>query len=399
MMPGAILTLNCGSSSIKFALFERGERRLLRGRIENLGSETRLDARKADGVPVAEWRPEAGGYEGFFQKILSLASDHLDGRPLIAVGHRVVHGGDYFTAPCLLTEEVRKALRILEPLAPLHQPHNLAAVDAVARLRPGLPQVACFDTAFHQTMPVTARRFGLPLALEHTGLRRYGFHGLSYEFVAGRLKAVSPEIASGRVLVAHLGSGASMCAMKDGRSVDTSMGFSTLDGLVMGSRCGALDPGVLIYLMRQGMDASALEDMLYSRAGLLGVSGISADMRVLLTSKSAEASNAVDLFVFRAAREAAALISSMGGVDAIVFTAGIGENSPDIRRRICERLAWLGLALDPAANLENRLAIHATSSRVRVWVLPTDEEQMIAHHTFSTALEADQPPRAQHRLA
>lgn len=383
MTSDAVLTLNCGSSSIKFAVLERGGSRLLRGRIENLGSEPHLQAWSADGDLVVEKKCKTGTHESFFRQILSLADNHLEGRQLSAVGHRVVHGGDAFTAPCRLTEPVRKALKKLEELAPLHQPHNLAAIDAVSRIRPGLPQIACFDTAFHQTMSATARRFGLPLALERAGLRRYGFHGLSYEFIAGRLRELAPEVASRRVLVAHLGSGASMCALHNGQSADTSMGFSALDGLVMGTRCGALDPGALLYLMRQGMNVSALENMLYSQAGMLGVSGLSADMRVLLASKSVEASDAVDLFVFRAAREAAALISSMGGLDGIVFTAGIGENSPEIRQRICERLTWLGLALDPAANRENRPEIQASSSRVRVWVLPTDEELTIARHTFS----------------
>jgi acetate kinase len=383
MTSDAVLTLNCGSSSIKFALFERGGGRLLGGRIENLGLEPHLQAWNAEGVLIVEKKRKTGTHESFFRQILSLAKNHLDGRQLVAVGHRVVLGGDAFTAPCRLTAPVRKALKKLEELAPLHQPHNLAAIDAVSRVRPGLPQIACFDTAFHQTMSATARRFGLPRAFERAGLRRYGFHGLSYEFIAGRLRELAPEVASGRVLVAHLGSGASMCALRNGQSVDTSMGFSALDGLVMGSRCGALDPGVLLHLMRQGLDASALENMLYSQAGMLGVSGISADMRVLLASKSAKAADATDLFVFRAVREAAALISSMGGLDAIVFTAGIGENSPEVRQRICERLAWLGLVLDPAANRENRPEIQATSSRVRVWALPTDEELTIARHTFS----------------
>ena len=383
MTSDAVLALNCGSSSIKFALFERGGGRLLRGGIENLGLEPHLQAWNADGVLVVEKKRKTGTHESFFREILSLADNHLEGRRLAAVGHRVVHGGDAFTAPCRLTAPVRKALKKLEELAPLHLPHNLAAIDAVSRVRPGLPQIACFDTAFHQTMSATARRFGLPLALERAGLRRYGFHGLSYEFIAGRLRELASEVASGRVLVAHLGNGASMCALHNGQSIDTSMGFSALDGLVMGTRCGALDPGVLLYLMRQGLNASALENMLYSQAGMLGVSGISADMRVLLASKSLEASAAVDLFVFRAAREAAALASSMGGLDGIVFTAGIGENSPEIRQRICERLTWLGLTLDPAANRENRPEIQAPSSRVRVWVLPTDEELTIARHTFS----------------
>lgn len=384
-MTDAVLTLNCGSSTIKFALFARDSRRILRGRIEKLETEPHLQVWGPGGVLVVEKKPKSATDGSFFRQIFSLATDHLDGRRLAAVGHRIVHGGERFTAPCLLTEPVRKALRALEPLAPLHQPHNLAAVNAVARLRPRLPQVACFDTAFHHTMSATARRFGLPQALERRGVRRYGFHGLSYEFIAGRLAELAPEAAGGRVLVAHLGSGASMCALLGGRSVDTSMGFSALDGLVMGTRCGALDPGVLLYLLRQGLDESALEKLLYSQSGLLGVSGVSADMRILLASDKAEARDAVDLFAFRAAREAAALIASMGGLDGIVFTAGIGENSPEIRQRISERLAWLGLSLEPIANRESRPEIQAPSSRVRAWVLPTDEELVIARHTFSLA--------------
>ena len=386
-MLDAGLILNCGSSSIKFALYQRGSepQRIARGRIENLDSAPRLRAYDGGGALLTEKQWADGTYESFFQELFGWAEDHLGGRSLRAVGHRIVHGGDQFAAPCFLTGIVRDALRKLEPLAPLHQPHNLAAVDVVDRLRPALAQIACFDTAFHQTMSATARRFGLPLALERDGLRRYGFHGLSYEFIAGRLKELEPDAAAGRILVAHLGSGASLCAIKDGRSMDTSMGFSALDGLVMGTRCGALDPGALLYLMRKGLDAAALEDMLYSHGGLLGVSGISADMKVLLASNSPKAAGAIDLFVFRAAREAAALISSMGGIDGIAFTAGIGENAPEIRRRICERLGWLGLMLDERANQESRLAIQASASRIRAWVLPTDEELVIARHSFSLA--------------
>jgi acetate kinase len=268
-------------------------------------------------------------------------------------------------------------------MAPLHQQDNINAVRAVARLRPGLPQFGCFDTAFHQTMKPLARRYGLPRSLEQTGVRKYGFHGLSYEFIAGRLPQIAPDTARGRIIVAHLGSGASLCALHDGRSQDTTMGFSTLDGLVMGTRCGALDPGILLHLMRQGMDVGALEELVYQHSGLLGVSGISDDMRALLVSSDPHAKEAIDLFAFRVAREVGALAATLDGLDGIVFTAGIGENSPEIRGLICARLAWLGLSLDPVANSEGRCLISAPASRVVVWVVPTDEEAVIARHTIA----------------
>lgn len=379
-MEDGVLTLNCGSSSIKFAVFENtaSARRIVHGSIEEFGAAPHFQAFDGDGAPVAEKRWQAGTLDGFFGGLLNWLDDHLRGRPLAGAGHRIVHGGDHFAAPCRLTESVLSELERFERLAPLHQPHNLAAVKAVAQFRPGLPQFGCFDTAFHQTMEPTARRFGLPREWEHKGIRRYGFHGLSYQYVAARLKKLAPNEAHGRILIAHLGNGASLCALRNGQSIDTTMGFSTLDGLVMGSRCGALDPGVIFYLLRQGMDPSAVEDMLYMRSGLLGVSGISSDMRALLASTDRGAEDAVELFVFRVAREAAALAMSMGGIDGLVFTAGIGEGSAEIRRRICDRLSWLGLSLDPAANTNGRLEIHAPSSRIKAWVIPTDEEAVIA---------------------
>jgi acetate kinase len=279
----------------------------------------------------------------------------------------------------LLDDATMTALTALVPLAPLHQPHNLAAVAALTKLRPGLPQVGCFDTAFHQTMDATARRFALPQAMEKSGIRRYGFHGLSFEYIAGRLKAIAPAQAGGRIIVAHLGSGASLCALKDGRSIDTTMSFTPLDGLVMATRCGALDPGVLLYLMQaRGMDAAGLQDLLYDRSGLLGVSGISGDMRVLLASNEAGAKAAVELFVWRAAREIGSLAASLGGLDGIVFTGGIGENSAPIRAAIAARMAWLGLALEDAANRANAMTISLVGSAVLAWVIPTDEEAVIA---------------------
>lgn len=383
-MAGAILTLNGGSSSIKFALFEQADppKRLAHGKIEGLGTAPHFQAFDGSGALLTEKQWRTGTHESFLGTLLSWVERHLGGGRLLAAGHRIVHGGEDFFAPCMLTEAVLVKLKKLEQWAPLHQPHNLAAIDAVKRLRPDLPQIGCFDTAFHRTMAPVARRYGLPRDLERAGIHRYGFHGLSYEYIAGRLTELTPEHAKGRILIAHLGNGASLCALQDGRSVDTSMGFSTLEGLVMGTRPGTLDPGILLYLLRQGRDASALEDMLYHRSGLLGVSGISSDMRVLLASREAGAKDAVDLFVFRAAREAAALIMTMGGIDGVVFTAGIGEKSAEIRQRICAKLSWLGVSLDDDANAKNLFEINTSHSRIKAWVIPTDEELIIARHAF-----------------
>ena len=384
-MTDAILTLNCGSSSIKFALFENADspQRVAHGQIEGLGTAPHFQAYDGEGALLTEKRWQAGSHEAFFRTLLSWVEEHLGNDRLIAAGHRIVHGGDEFIAPCFLTEPVLAKLKMLERLAPLHQPHNLAAVNAVAGLRPELPQIGSFDTAFHRTMEPTVRRYGLPRELEREGIRRYGFHGLSYEYIAGRLKELVPASANGRILVAHLGNGASLCALHNGRSVDTSMGFSTLDGLLMGTRPGALDPGILLYLLRQGFDASALEEMLYFKSGLLGVSGISSDMRALLSSSDPGAADAIDLFVFRIAREAAGLAVTMGGLDGLVFTAGIGENSAEIRRRVCERLSWMGLSLDLRANAENRFQINGSPSPIKAWMLPTDEELVMARHVFA----------------
>jgi len=312
------------------------------------------------------------------------AIDHLEGREVIAIGHRVVHGGTRFVAPRLVDAQLLASLEELNPLAPLHQPHNLAAIRAIAAISPGLPQVACFDTAFHHDKPEVAIRFALPRALHDQGIRRYGFHGLSYEWIARRLREIDAPLAGGRVIAAHLGNGASLCAMRDGKSIDTTMGFTALDGLMMGTRCGALDPGVVLHLQTHlGMSAGEVEALLYRQSGLLGVSGISSDMRVLSADGSDAAREAVDLFVWRAAREFGALAASLEGVDGIVFTAGIGENHAQIRALICRRLEWLGIAIDEQANAANAETISAFESRVKVLVIPTDEERMIADHTLN----------------
>lgn len=390
-MTDAILTLNAGSSSLKFSLYELGDgnrlSRLSEGRIEGIGVAPRMIARDPSGATLTErrWPAERMTHEDFLADLLTWVDEHLGGDRLAAAGHRVVHGGAQFSAPIRIDDAALTALDRLSPLAPLHQPHNLSAIRAIRAARPDLPQVACFDTGFHHGQPEVATRLALPADIRASGVRRYGFHGLSYEYVAGRLRDLAPRLAAGRVIVAHLGNGASLCGMIAGQSVETSMGFTALDGLIMGTRCGTLDPGVPIHLMRErGLDAAALEDLLYNHSGLLGLSGLSSDMRVLLASAEPAARDAVDSFVYRITREAGGIVSALGGLDGLVFTAGIGENAPPIRAAVAARLGWLGLALDEAANAVGAGRISAPSSRVEAWVIPTDEEGMIARHTFET---------------
>ena len=312
--------------------------------------------------------------------VLAWLQAHRDGsHRLVAAGHRVVHGGMQFTAPVRIDNEVLAQLDALGSLAPLHQPPALHAIRALQARLPDLPQVACFDTAFHRTQPEVAQAYALPRALSDEGIRRYGFHGLSYQYIAQTLPQVLGEQASGKVVVAHLGNGASMCAMQEGRSVASTMGFTALDGLMMGTRCGNLDPGVVLYLIQQkGMTAAQVSDMLYQRSGLLGVSGLSSDLRELAASTEPAAAEAIDLFVYRIVRELGSLVAALGGIDAIVFTAGIGEHSADIRQRVCEQASWLGIELDSPANDSHQLCISVAGSRVSVWVIPTDEESVIA---------------------
>lgn len=394
----AVVSLNAGSSSIKFALFTLDDANVptvsANGKIEKIGIAPSLVIRAAGGEILAarHWPDGAAlSHADLLNDLFAWAIGHLDGREVIAIGHRVVHGGTEFVAPRLVDDDLLEALDGLCPLAPLHQPHNLAAIRAIARIAPDLRQVACFDTAFHHRKPAVATRLPIPRALHDQGIRRYGFHGLSYDYIACRLSEIDAVLARGRVITAHLGNGASLCAMHAGRSIDTTMGFTALDGLMMGSRCGAIDPGVVLHLqLRLGMSAAEVEDLLYRKSGLLGVSGISSDMRTLSESESAEAEEAIDLFCWRAAREAGGLVTSLGGLDAFVFTAGIGENHREVRRRICERLAWIGIEVDSAANAGNALRISTSDSRVTVLVIPTDEELMIARHTLA-ALGEGQP--------
>jgi acetate kinase len=395
-MADAILTLNAGSSSLKFSLFEIGPSNVMKlishGLSELEGQQQHFLAKDPAGKVLTEerWIPKDQHFQPVLEHLIEWTEGNLGQDHMIAVGHRVVHGGADHDRPELVTKPLLEALDRLTPLAPLHEPHNLAPIRAIMAARPNLPQVACFDTAFHHTMPVVATRFALPREYEEAGVRRYGFHGLSYEYISRRLRDIAPALAKSRVIAAHLGNGASLCAMQDGRSVDTTMGFTALDGLMMGTRCGALDPGVILYLEQQrGMTAKQIEDLLYKQSGLLGVSGgISSDMRNLLASKDPRADEAVELFVFRIVREIGALTSSLGGLEGIIFTAGIGEHAPEIRARVCARLGWLGVALDEKANARDGDVISTPQSRVAVRVVPTNEEAMIAHHTLDTIRQA-----------
>ena len=385
----AILVINAGSSSLKFSVFrETGKEQVevtINGQISGIGTEPKFEAKDTGKRLLAEraWTAsEPSDRTALLGFLLDWVAEHLEGAKLVAAGHRVVHGGTRYSAPVLLTPEVMAELESFVPLAPLHQPHNLAAIRALGEAHPELPQVACFDTAFHRGQPWQSQTFAIPRELTDEGVRRYGFHGLSYEYIARRLPELAPNLADARVVVAHLGSGASMCAIHGGKSVDSTMGFTALDGLPMGTRCGNIDPGVLIYLMRQkGMDADAIEKLLYNKSGLLGVSGVSNDMRALLEGADPHAAEAVELFCFRIAKETGALSASMGGIDALVFTAGIGERSAPVRQRVGDKLAWLGVEIDPAANEANRATISTPGSRIPVYVIPTDEERMIALHT------------------
>jgi len=389
-MTPLILVANAGSSSLKFALFKKNEADQpvaeAAGQVEGIGTRPRFTVNNAAGqtlVDRAHDVDEVFHHGGAIAVIRSWLHEHYQGAKLLAVGHRVVHGGQHFSEPILVNAKVLTELEALVPLAPLHLPQCIALIRAVQDVMPTLPQIACFDTAFHVTQPAIAQAFALPRHLTAEGIRRYGFHGLSYEYIASALPALSPELSSARVIVAHLGSGASMCALRDGRSVATTMSFTPLDGLVMGTRCGNLDPGVLLYLMdRHGMNPRALEKLLYHESGLLGVSGISSDMRTLLASDDPSAKQAVELFVYRIGRELGSLTAALGGLDALVFTGGIGERSAVIRAQICRRAAWLGLELDAAANERHGPCLSTPASKVTVWMLPTNEDLIIARHVL-----------------
>jgi acetate kinase len=387
-MAGYVLILNAGSSSVKFSLFEPREggdwHVEARGQVEGIGTAPRMSVKDAEGRTWVDQALEPSVRDGRAAvDVLAawLRSAYHGGR-IVGVGHRVVHGGPRFSGPVILTREILAELAALTPLAPLHQPHNLAPIETIFERLPDVPQVACFDTGFHRGHAPVATLVPLPRELCRGGVERYGFHGISYEYIASVLPEVAPDVADGKVIVAHLGSGASLCALNRRRSVDTTMGFTALDGLCMGTRPGALDPGIVLYLFQKlGLSAKQVEDVLYKKSGLLGISGISNDMRDLLARSEPEARLAVDYFVYCAAKEIGALAAVLGGADALVFTAGIGENSAEIRRRIGEASAWLGVELDPAANAARGPRVSTPGSRVSAWVIPTNEELMIARHT------------------
>ena len=382
------LVLNAGSSSLKFCVFQRPEgegwRLEARGQIEGIGSAPQLSAKGEDGKTLVDEKllPSVNDVRKALDTLANWLRLKYGGSRVLAVGHRVVHGGAQFSAPVLINDEVLNELRKLIPFAPLHQPYNLAAIEAVSERLPGVPQVACFDTGFHRGHSEVMDLVPLPRELCKSGLQRYGFHGISYEYIASVLPEVAPEVAGGRVIVAHLGSGASMCAMKNCKSVDTTLGFTALDGLCMGTRPGSIDPGVVLYLFQNlNLSVKEVENILYKKSGLLGISGISNDMRNLLGNSESSSQLAVDYFVYRAAKEIGALAAVLGGVDGVVFTAGVGENSAEIRQRICAASAWLGIELDEAANRSKTTRISSSQSKISVLVIPTNEELMIARHT------------------
>jgi acetate kinase len=375
--------INAGSSSVKFSFYE-GEQRILGGQIDGIGAHPSASAAGPDGERIAP--PDLGAKPPTVPSevlpiILPWARERLGDRRLAALGHRVVHGGLRHSRPARVTAELLAELEALVPLAPLHEPHNLAPIKMAMRLNPELPQLACFDTAFHRTAPEVEQAFALPYSFYEEGIRRYGFHGLSYEYIASVLPQRAPEIANGRVVVAHLGNGCSACAMRERTSKATTMGFTALDGLPMGTRCGALDAGVVLHLIQQkGMSAEELVNLLYRRSGVLGLSGVSSDFRELLASDNPRARFAVEVFCYRVAGHIASLAAALGGLDGIVFTAGVGENASVVRAAICRACAWLGLELDEVANREHRERISMPNSRVAAYVIKTDENLMIARH-------------------
>ena len=386
----SVLVVNAGSSSVKFQIFEahapNALRGLIKGQVDGIGAQPRLYAQASDGSILID-QSYAATEVADVPAAMAIAAGWLRQTPgieLIAVGHRVVHGGPDYDRPVLIDKNVLKRLERYVSLAPLHQPNNLAVIRSLLTLRPELAQAACFDTAFHRSHGAIVDHYAIPESYYHEGVRRYGFHGLSYEYIAARLNEIAPDIAKGRVIVAHLGSGASMCALAGGRSIESTMGFTALDGLPMGTRSGQIDPGVLLYMLEEkGMSAKALEDMLYRESGLKGLSGLSNDMRELEASSEPAALLAIEHFVYRIGLHAGLLTAALGSLDAFVFTAGIGENSPMIRSRVAEKLAWLGACCDPAANNAARVVISQPHSKVGLYVVPTDEELMIARHTLT----------------
>ena len=393
-MDAILLVVNCGSSSVKFAVYAVESAAAAEiemqahGQLEGIPTRPKFVAfdhlnRRLAEETILPGNPVEFGHDEAIEHLLGWVARHFQRGQLLAVGHRVVHGADRYVAPVLVTADVIQQLEALVPLAPLHQPHSLAGIRAVAKARPDVRQVACFDTAFHRTQPAVAQAFALPREITEAGVKRYGFHGLSYEYIASVLPEHLGRGADGRVVVAHLGNGASMCAMLNRKSVASTMGFTALDGLMMGTRCGSLDPGVLLYLLQErGMNGAQVADLLYHQSGLLGVSGIASDMRTLLASNEPAAQQAIDLFVYRIGRELGSLAAALGGLDAFVFTGGIGEHAASIREQVCRQAEWLGIRLDGEANAARRARISSANSAVSVWVIETDEERVIACATL-----------------
>lgn len=387
-MSAFVAAINAGSSSIKFAIYDvAGEPlRKFGGQISGIGVMPQLKVTDAAGTSITERKWPAGDldHDAATRVILETARDLISGGRIEGVGHRVVHGGTEYSAPERVDAKLLDKLAELIPLAPLHQPHNLAPIRTILAAAPHIPQIICFDTAFHRTQPARAQAYAIPRQYTAAGIRRYGFHGISYEFLTATLHEQYPQLASGRLVMAHLGNGASLCAVKDGRSVASTMGFTAVEGLMMGTRCGSLDPGVILYLMRQQHDTPAqIEDLIYNKSGLLGVSGISSDMRTLRASHDPAAREATDLFVYRIVREIGSMAAAAGGIDALIFAGGIGENDPITRAQVVEGCAWLGAIINPERNTQGHGLISAYSSRIPVLVIATDEELMIARHTLS----------------
>jgi acetate kinase len=387
-MTSRIAVINAGSSSIKFALYEATseERCLFRGQIDGIGVAPHLTIADSKGAIVDDraFPSEGFDHDAATREILAVVAALTRGASVAGFGHRVVHGGLRYDSPVRVTQGVLDDLAKLSPLAPLHQPHNLAPIRTIMRVAPQIPQVACFDTAFHRSQSHLAQAFALPRRYTDAGVRRYGFHGLSYEYLVSRLRELAPELGDARVVFAHLGNGASMCAVKDGRSIATTMGFTAVDGLMMGTRCGAIDPGVVLYMMQaHGMDAAAIEDLIYRQSGLLGVSGVSSDMRALRASSAPAAGEAIALFVYRIVRELGSLVAALGGIDALAFSGGIGEHDALTRAQVVDGSRWIGAILDPDRNSRGDGRISADDSAVSVWAIPTDEERLIARHTMA----------------
>ncbi len=386
-----LLVINAGSSSIKFAIYQidTSLTELIAnatGQIEGIGNQPNLTINSFEGLLLVNRKlsvDEVHDHKSAMTLMLDWLRNYLADGTLLAVGHRVVHGGQLYSTPILINANVLAELETLVHLAPLHQPNNLAIIHSILESMPYLPQVACFDTAFHRSQPDVAQRFAIPRRFTEEGVRPYGFHGLSYEYISTVLPRLDPKLSNARIIVAHLGSGASLCAIHNGQSIATTMGFSPLDGLMMGTRCGNIDPGVLLYFMdHHKMNVHTVEQLLYYQSGLLGVSGISSDMRTLLANDNPHAKEAIELFVYRIRREIGSLISALDGIDALVFTGGIGEHSPEIRSKICHKATWLDLELDDYANETSSIRISTYNSRISGWVVPTDENLVIANHTL-----------------